>query len=131
MKPRFFAVLGGLALACAALTPALADQASDPLAGLTTIKETQLDATRGGTLQHHLKLKKLPLGENGLIRLREPVISKLTGFGDIVTHKADTLAGGLTHLGGGLGDCLTGPVFTGLNLIGNHLGTDLGGLQSQ
>ena len=122
MKGLFFAVAGGLALACVAVSPVAADEVSDPLAGMTTIEDAQLEDNRGGIFL--LKHGRILHGESGPSELGGRLTSKLSGFG----NKVEGLAWRVSDFGDGLGERISGPVTMGLHYVGDHIGSKLHGL---
>ena len=123
MRCMVLSVASGLVLACVAFSPVAAGDASDPLAGLTTIEDEQLDTNRGGIF---LLKRKILHGGSGPSELGGRLGSKLSGFGS----KVEGLAWRVGDLGQGLGEGIARSTRMGLYYVGDHIGSKFHGLPS-
>ena len=123
MKFRVLTLVASLALASAVFSSALADEVSDPLSGMTSLGDAQLNAATGSNpvLSH----QNFSESESSSFGVGSPVTSSSGNLGGVGASQTQNLTGATANLGTGILGPVTGPINMGLNYVGNDIGTEL------
>ena len=122
MKSQVLAFAAGLALAFAVVSPVSADEYTDPLAGATTLGESQLEQAKGSAPVPTQFGQ--PDGQSGS---QSPggVNTDPSSLGSVGTNQVGSLAGGTSNLGTNSLSPVSGPINMGLNYVSGDIGVSL------